>query len=285
MKERYFWVAIGLISISWLANSLYAYSKQLKEPIFLDHYIEAVIGHHSNVTFYYLANKNDQSYINYIVLGDVEGLPQRDFIYPEASPHAVDTYKHQELRSITVELRQLNDSDEDRSFNEMQVYYSDGKASTVSIGEVIIHPSESIASDDPIPLKLSSGGGSNDGKSSHTFWATEPLSIQKISIPFRNALGDELRLSITGSHIQKDKTLDGIELPIHLAEAEHVTVAMQLDQTAASIPSSFPIHLSGTTAAGEPFTSNGGYNWQHPYLKQADVNRIIQEKTGRNSGE
>ncbi|WP_432363251.1 hypothetical protein [Sporosarcina sp. UB5] len=285
MKERYFWVAIGLISISWIVNALYAYSKQLKEPIFLDHYIEAVIGHHSDVTFYYLANKNDQSYINYIVLGDIEGLPQQAFIYPDAGPHKVDTFRHQELRSLTVELRQLNDSDEDRSFNEMQVFYSDGKASTVSIGEVIIRPSGSIESDNPIPLTLSSGGGSNDGKSSHTFWATEPLSIQKISIPFRNALGDELHLSITGNHNQKDKTLDGIELPIHLDEGENVAVAMQLDQTAASMPSSFLIYLSGTTAAGEPFTSHGGYNWQHPYLTQTDVNRIIEEKTRRDSGE
>ncbi|WP_252501702.1 hypothetical protein [Sporosarcina sp. Marseille-Q4943] len=285
MRERYFWAVLGLIVISWIANSLYAYSKQLKEPVFLVHYIEAVMGHQSNVTFYYLANKNDQSYINYIVLGDVEGLPQHEFIYPEASPQAVDTSKHQELRSITVELRQLNESDNDRSFNEMQVFYSDGKASTVSIGEVIIHPAGYFTSDDPIPLKLTSGGGSDDGRSSHSFLATEPLSIQKISTPFSSAFEDQLTVSITGNPNQKDKALDGIELPIHLSEGEHITVAMQLNHTAASIPSSFRINLSGTTAAGTPFTSNGGYNWQHPYLKQADVNRIIREKTGRDSYE
>ena len=69
MRERYFWAAIGLIAISWIVNSLYAQSKQLKEPVFLDHYIETAMDDHNYITFYYLTNKNDRSRITYVELG------------------------------------------------------------------------------------------------------------------------------------------------------------------------------------------------------------------------
>lgn len=282
MKERYFWVAIGLIAISWIVNSVYAHSKQLEEPIFLDHYIEMTMDQ-KTVTLYYLANKNDDSYVRHIYLGNIEGFPQHAFIYPDEKPHVFDTYKHQELRSILIELRQINDQNVERSFNEMQVYYSDGKASTVSIGEIIIRPEGYFESDNPRPLVLTSGGGRNDGQSAHSFLVNEPLSIQKISGPFNNTLGNELNLSLTGSNVQIDKKTDGIELPIHLDKGESLTVG--LDQTSTSKPTSFFISLSGTTAAGAPFKSHGGFHSNEPSLTQEDVNRIIKEKTGRESGE
>ena len=81
MRESYFWVALGLIAISWIANSFYAHSKQLKEPVFLDHYIETTMDEHNYVTFYYLANKNDRSRIRYVEMGDLHGYPQNDFLY------------------------------------------------------------------------------------------------------------------------------------------------------------------------------------------------------------
>ena len=40
MKPRFFWIALILIGISWISNSIYAHSKQLDKPIFLDHYID-----------------------------------------------------------------------------------------------------------------------------------------------------------------------------------------------------------------------------------------------------
>ena len=36
-------MALGLIGVSWIVNSMYAYSKQLDEPIFLDHYIDVTV--------------------------------------------------------------------------------------------------------------------------------------------------------------------------------------------------------------------------------------------------
>ncbi|MFC5605120.1 hypothetical protein [Sporosarcina koreensis] len=285
MKERYFWVALGLIAISWIVNSLYAHSNQLEEPIFLDHYIETTTDEndHNYVTFYYLANKNDRSHINYIRLGDVEGFPQGDYFYTDTTaPHAIDTFRHQELRSITVKLRSFSDNTEKQSFNEMAVFYSDGRSSTAAIGEVIIHPNRFYANDDSRALEQPSSGGSNDGSSWDTFRATEPLAIEKIDFPFNEPIEDWFLFTISGK--QTEQPLDSLKLPIHLEKDKSVTLRVDFKEKSFVNPFAFAIRISGTTADGKPFTNYAHYNL-FPYVTQDDVNRIIEEKTGRVSSE
>lgn len=285
MRERYFWAVLGLIAISWIANSLYAQSKQLEEPIFLDHYLETTIDEegHNYVTFYYLANKNDHSHINYIRLGDVEGFPQGDYFFASTTaPHAIDTYRHQELRSITVNLRSFSDNTEQQSFNEMAVFYSDGRSSTASIGEVIVHPKRFYDNGDARALEQPSGGGSNDGSNWNTFRATEPLAIEKITFPFNEQIEDWFNFTISGK--QTEQPLDAINLPIHLEKDKSVTLKVNLNEKNFVNPFAFAIRITGTTAEGKPFTNYAHYNL-FPYLTQDDVNRIIEEKAGRDSGE
>lgn len=284
MKERYFWAALGLIAISWIANSLYAHSKQLEEPIFLDHYIETTSDEndHNYVTFYYLANKNDRSHINYIRLGDVEGFPQHDYFFTSTTaPHAIDVFNHQELRSITVNLRSFSDNTEKQSFNEMAVFYSDGRSSTASIGEVIIHPKR-YWNGDTRALERPSSGSSNDGSSWDTFRATEPSAIEKIYFPFNEPIEDRFTFTISGK--QTEQPLDSLKLPIQLEKDRSVTFRVNFKEKSFVNPFAFAIRISGTTAEGKPFISYSHYNL-FPYLTQDDVNRIIEDKTGRGSGE
>lgn len=285
VKERYFWTALGLIAISWIANSLYAQSKQLEEPIFLDHYIETTTDEHDHnyVIFYYLANKHDYSTINYIRFGDVEGFPQGDYFYAGTTgPHAIDTYNHQELRSITVALRSFNDKKDAQSFNEMQVFYSDGRSSTASIGEVIIYPKRDYGNDDARALEQPSSGSSNDGSSWDTFRATEPLAIEKIDFPFNEPIEERFNFTISGK--QTEQPLNSLELPIRLEKDKSVTLKMNLKEKSFVNPFAFAIRISGTTEKGSPFTNYAHYN-SFPYLTQEDVNRIIEEKTGRGPDE
>lgn len=285
VKERYFWAALGLIAISWIVNSLYAQSKQLEEPIFLNHYIETTTDEegHNYVTFYYLANKNDHSHINYIRLGDVEGFPQGDYFFTSTTaPQAIDVFNHQELRSINVKLRSFSENTEKQSFNEMAVFYSDGRSSTASIGEVIVHPKRFYANDDTTAMEQPSSGSSNDGSSWDTFRATEPLTIEKIAFPFDEPIEDRFSFTISGK--QTEQPLDALKLPIHLEKDKSVTLRVNFKEKSFVNPFAFAIRISGTTAEGKPFTNYAYYNL-FPYVTQDDVNRIIQEKTGRDSGE
>ena len=285
LKERYFWAAIGLITISWIVNSLYAHSKQLEEPIFLDHYLETTMGEHDYITFYYLVNKNDRSRISYIKIGDFEGYPQNNFFYEDDSIHNVDTYTHQALRSVTVQLHDFsNENREGRRFNEMKAYFTDGiksKEITATIGELIIHPAGYFAADARV-LQGSSSGGSSDGSSWDSFQATEPLAIEKISFPFTKPIENQFNFTISGK--QTERSLDSLEFPIHVEKDKYVTMRTNLKENNFTNPFQFAIRISGTTAQGRSFTNYAHYSL-FPYLTQDDVNRIIKEKTGRASDE
>ena len=286
MRERYFWIAIGLIAISWIANSFYAQSKQLKEPVFLDHYIETAMDDHNYITFYYLANKNDRSRISYVELGELHGYPQNDILYMDHSPTNIDTYTHHVLRSVTV---QLNDFGVGRSdaltFNELTAYFADGVKTTritSSIGEVIIHPERYPILDKSDALQQRSGGSSSDGSSWDTFQASEPLTIKEITFPFDEPIANQFTFSIKGK--QGHTSLDALDLPIQLNKDGHLTFEMQLRDMNYVNPFEFAVRISGTTEQGKPFTNYVMYH-SYPYLTQEDVNRIIQEKTGRDSDE
>ncbi|WP_339252317.1 hypothetical protein NSQ43_01090 [Sporosarcina sp. FSL W8-0480] len=282
MKERFFWIALGLIAASWAFNSLYAQSKQLTEPIFLDHYIEMTMGDYNYLTLYYLTNKNDRSRISHVRLGGLDGYPQNDFIYNDNSIYNIDTYRHHVLRSVSVRLQNFeSDSMTDFHLNDMVVYFSNGRHGTFSIGEVIIHP-EGYFTQVEMKLEQPSGGSSNDGSSWYSFQATEPLKIEKISFPFNEPIEEQFNITISGS--QKDKSLESIELPIHLEKDKHLPLRTNLKTKSFVNPFAFPIRISGTTDQGEPFTSYAHYH-MYPYLTQEDVNRVIDKKSRRDSVE
>ena len=78
--------------------------------------------------------------------------------------------------------------------------------------------------------------------------------------------------------------MDALDLPIQLNKDGHITFEMQLREMNFVNPFDFAVRISGTTAQEQPFTSYVMYH-SFPYLTQEDVNRIIHEKTGRDSGE
>jgi len=283
MRERYFWAALGIIVLSWIANSLYAHSKQLEEPIFLDHYIETTMDEHDYVTFYYLANKNDRSHVNYVEIGDLQGYPQNNFFYVDDSIYNVDTYTHQVLRSVTVQLYDFGDENpEERRFNEMKVYFTDGikpKEITATIGELIIHP-VGYFSENAGGLDSTSGGSSNDGSSWVTFRATETLAIEKITFPFNEPIEGRFNLAISG----KEQSFDSLKLPIHVEKDNYLPFRLNLKDNNFTNPFAFAVRISGTTKQGKPFTNYAHYNL-FPYLTQEDVNRVIEKKSRRGSDE
>lgn len=282
MKERLFWAALGLIVVSWTVNALYAQSKQLKEPIFLDHYIETAIDDHNYLTFYYLTNKNDRSRISHVRLGDLDGYAQQDFIYEDNSIYNVDTYRHHVLRRVFVRLQNYEtDIPTDLLLNDMVVYFSGGRQTTVPIGEVIIHP-EGYYVREELVLSQRSGRSGTDGITWQSFEAAESLAIEQISFPFNEPIEDRFNFSMNGR--QKDKNLESLGLPIHLDKDKRLTLQINLKTKSSVNLYAFPIHLAGTTEQGKPFVSFVHY-YLDPYLTQADVNKIILEKTRGDSGE
>src|SRR5690554_5393420 len=123
MKGRFFWVALSLIGVSWIVNSMYAYSKQLDEPIFLDHYIDMTYQDNLYVTFFYLTNRNDTSIISSMNAGDLRAYPEQSYgFFNETN----QIYNHQDfgryvLRSVNVEFYNPYGDRLDYSATEMDV--------------------------------------------------------------------------------------------------------------------------------------------------------------------
>lgn len=129
MKERVFWLFLGIIGLNWIANYLYADAKRLEEPVFLDHFIETTMNDENYLTFYYLTNKDDRSHVNYVHMNEVPGYVESDMDYSTGMPTDIQSFRHYVLRKITVLVDgaalEYHASDGDFKFNEMEVFFSD----------------------------------------------------------------------------------------------------------------------------------------------------------------
>ena len=143
MNTRFFWIALSLIGISWIANSMYANSKQLDEPIFLDHYIEMQLQDTIHMTFYYLTNKHDMATVTSVSASEWLGHPRTHHFSSEQVQNE-QIFNNHVLRRIDVMFDnvQLDSSNhpENHSFTELDVDFSDGKRITTPIGIVHVRP-------------------------------------------------------------------------------------------------------------------------------------------------
>ena len=296
MKARFFWIALGLVGISWIANSIYAYSKQLDEPIFLDHYINVELRDHLSVTLYYLTNKNDSSVVSSVAARDVSGYPEEQY-FSDGQIQNRQTFNNHVLRSVTVnfnsyQLEQKTDT-KGYSFTEMDVFFTDGKKVIAPIGIVTIRPT----STERTPLEQVRSGASNYYQNSR-YRATEPLTIETIKDSFQEVLRESSLIKIDSpntlsvsepidvevfSPLEKEwATLPGldsrnVQFPFVIKKGEKLNMYNSINPNFHAVLES-TILISGTTEAGKTFSTTVGFIHQ-PYLEQKDVNDIIKEKT------
>lgn len=286
MKERFFWVALSLIGISWMLNSIYAYSKQLDEPIFLDHYIDAEYQDDFYMTFYYLTNKNNSSVVSSVSTGKLIGYPEDSYFFDEQVQNN-QVFNHHVLRSTNVRFNfDPTTHTENYSFTEIDVSFSDGNRITVPIGIVTIRPR--VIEESPLEQVSSSGD-------SYHYRALEPLTIEMIKSSFQDVLQDNFFIKINSSSTPSipertdEKFLDhewsrlpgldlqNIQFPLNLKKSKRISVYSQFAADFKAVLD-VNIYISGTTESGKPFSTVGGLIVR-PYLEQKDINKIIKEKT------
>lgn len=301
MKGRFFWITLGLIGVSWIANSMYAYSKQLDEPIFLEHYIDMNYQENFYMTFYYLTNKNDTSVISSFNAGDLKAYPEH--FYGSNGMNQLynqQDFGHYVLRSVNVQFYNPYGDRLDYETTEMDVVFSDGRVVTTPIGHIKTRPLHL----DTTPLESTSGVSSSDNSGQTYYRALEPLTIKAVEHSFQNELQDDFSIKINtpktpleskateanllDSMDQKWNDLPGLDLrnvafPIHLKENARISIHSKLP-TNLTKALYVNIYISGTTESGNDFTTSAGVITQ-PYLEQQDVKAIIKEKTRRDTDE
>ncbi|SHF70602.1 hypothetical protein [Ornithinibacillus halophilus] len=311
MKERILWIGIILIVISSVGNYIYFKSKQIEEPIFLEHYITSEFYEDTEeiiVTFYYLTNKDNPVTVQ---SANIDGFPiytVNDGIhiahgfYSEQIEYQQE-YTHQYLMAAHFEIPADADylpMDDDGilSFQQITVHLSNGKTINADIGKVTIVDAQEYHQG---PLDWRAGGSSSNHKEWTSLLAKESVIINEVVFPYPE-LEEQIAIKINvdkdkSQELETNRTQNQIEqmhegfdqewnnipgisldegvLPLELERNDWIEIYQQYDYDRSSV-FEFEIQLKGQTNNGE-FVEKLFVNDQ-PYLEQEDVDRIIDEK-------
>lgn len=313
MKERLLWAGIALILLSWVGNYAYFHSKQLNEPIFLNHYYEGFLGEEISFTFYYLTNKQDPAEVTDVQIDGVEMVSvfndgQEYGMWQESSSlSVVQEFRHHYLKSVTLQFNkefiQFNEAESSLSFEKMEVFFSNQSSIIADVGKVNLY----LDNREINVLDSRMSSSSNQHRSEEAMVTKEPIIIEEISIPFPEELAGEVavkidldqgRLNEFGSlnngrdfpswleenREKKWEETPGIPigkkdlLPLNLNKSEWLHLYMNFNPERISY-FQFGIHIKGKTESGDPFEQIAPIIDQ-PYLEQQDIDKIIAEKKG-----
>jgi hypothetical protein len=311
MKGKILCISISLIILSSIFNYTYYQSKQLVEPIFLKHFYETENYDENQLTFYYLANKQDLSNIDYVQIDGIQfyPYPQDEFsIWSDNNPipHHVQEFRHHYLRSVTIEFPKnsvpiKDGSTKDWTFEKMEVGFNGSPPIIANIGKVKFSPkTEHVNS-----LESRMSSSSNQHRSDHSFVATEPIIIEGIDIPFPE-LNKEIEIKVNLDQ-EKLKVLEGLRsgkeipewfneslqsvwenvegltineevFPFSLEQNDWIQISSYTNPAIISYHQ-FSLKVKGKTANGTDFTTRASISDQ-PYLDQNDVDKIISSMKG-----
>ncbi|KAB8125841.1 hypothetical protein F9U64_21545 [Gracilibacillus oryzae] len=303
--KKILWSSIVLIILSWAGNYLYYQSKQLDAPIFLTHYYEADNHENLQFTFFYLTNKSNPVDVQYAEVAGMELYPvssQGFTVWHGDMPQVQyeQAYRHHYLRSVTLkfpamEMAFIDEQNEALSFSSMDVYFSDQTSLTADIGEVMIQPLQQGRD----ILHSTASGGSTNGRSFTSMTAEQALTITDISFPF-DKVTDQVEVKIDHRSVREEQwnpsissgssnPLDGDWehapgkmiadndlFPMSIAKNDSVRLLNYLNPDRRSY-FEFGIYLNGITEDGKPFSAAARII-DRPYLDQAEVNEIIEER-------
>lgn len=259
------------------------------------------------LTFYYLTNKSDSSTINFVQIDGIEAHPglNDNFMWDSQEPQFEQEYTHHYLKAVNIAFPVEFEGDGPLTFFDMEVHFSDGKTVHADIGNVILHK----MTENHNVIETQTSSSSNQHREEKTMVALEPITVEKIEIPFEEELFDDILIKVdldqeklreleklkTGApppdwfDEERDKEwsdLTGVLvsdklLPFSLEQNEWIRISMQFNPTRQSF-FEFNINLIGKTESGEEFVRELPII-DHPYLDQETINRIIEAKEGGES--
>ncbi|MUK89383.1 hypothetical protein GMD78_13525 [Ornithinibacillus sp. L9] len=308
MKEKVLWVGILLVLISNIGNYIFFQSKQLEEPIFLDHYITKEIydeQHEVQLTFYYLTNKKDPDTVSYAEVNEVMLHPENNAWmwfdnHQQPRVHYEQEYSHYYLMAATfrvpVDMLSLEAGDS-WSFENINVYFSNGQQ-VADIGKVKI--TKLNRANEGFDFRMS--GSSHRGVNVIT--AREKLNIVDIQLPFAEEISNDIAMKVDSDNEQIKEEFDyhqtrsdsagddlqiawkdvpGIELtqdvfPITLEKDGWIKISTKLSDNRISF-FDFSMSVIGETESGEEIIGQS-HILDHPYLESEDVQELINKKGG-----
>ncbi|MBB6454741.1 hypothetical protein HNQ94_003230 [Salirhabdus euzebyi] len=287
MKERVFWFGIILAIMSWIGNVLYLETKEIDEPIFMNHYYETYMQQDNHyLEFFYLTNKSEPLEVSHVQIDGIDAYVYPDQRFTTWNDQEVtfkQEFRYYYLKSVLIDLPDDllpidKESNQSWSFQNMGVYFSNGEQINAPIGEVVVHSS---FPNDVRVMENRAGGSSSQHRAYNTAVMTEPVTIESITVPFSDAIGEDIamkmdldqeklkeleKLQQDGSlpdwfKEDMDKEFDALPgvlveeriFPISLDQGEWTKLNIQFNPTRDTY-FQFDINLNGRTENGESFS-------------------------------
>lgn len=289
-KIRPFWVILTIIGISWAVNFGYAESKKLDRPIFVDHYIDVWWEESPYFSFYYLANKEDRSTIQWVELGDWQGVPETYDMDHEIEE--VEQYGRYSLRRVTLQMNGLPEITEAQKFRNLTVYFTEGASVQAEIGQITVQPPYDGAQ----PFTEQFHQSADYEKS--LLIPTEDLTVESVRTSVDDLLQNQFFIKLyvrehsltkrplpKGMDAYEEKSWQNVpgidvrtvQFPFDMQKDEHLTIS---SKTNLKLPSVFQmdIEVSGKTAVNEPFATRASYI-SYPQFTGKEIKQLIDKRT------
>lgn len=311
MKDRYLWVGVFVVLCSMLGNYLHFQSKQLEQPIFLEHYYETDTSAGYHLRFYYLTNKSEPLEVKHMLIDGVSVYPINEgaFWSNQANiPNYEQAFSHHYLQSVTVTLPEqeipVNKGVDDVwTFNEMQVTFSNGEKVNTNIGEVRVYGNRTV-SDSLVSRYYSRNKNDNNA---NYIMVSKPTNIESITIPFGEEVSKDVLLRVkldptSVNHLSDVSSITNIPhwynekydievndneivyvvnenlYPIQLNTSDWLNLYIRFSSEHKRYYE-FNIKISGTTDEGKPFEFSVPAV-DRVYLTQQDVDELIAKRQG-----
>ncbi len=300
--------------MSWVLNYVYFQSKQLSEPVFLDHYYVGYLDEMQSFTFYYLTNKQNTEEIAHVQIDGIESVIVKNEDqwfggwYDSSEPTYVREYRHHYLKSVTLEFYRddisFNEHGSSFSFETMEVFFTNDSSIIADVGKVDLN----LANGQETAFESRMSSGSNQHRSEEAMVSKEAVIIEDIYVPLSEEIVDDIAIKVnynqerlkdldslktTGSlpeWLEKNRELEWGELPGFSFEAEDIYPIrlktnewLHLDMYFNPNHTSyfeFSVLIRGRSESGKPIQHRSPII-DHPNLEQQDIDKIIAVKEGR----
>lgn len=294
MKEKYFWIGITIVVISWIGNYFYFQEQQIETPIFLEHYYERESQSEYNMSFYYITNLNDPREVRYVIIDGIELYPRSDFPHffwhnEQQLINYHQQFSHQGIREVHFIFMEdlvesTKDADGNWSFSEITVFFNDGTSTTQNIGEVMIREGREYDPTEEEVVQSAFSSGGSDGSNETGFRVLKDASVTEVEIPFVSEVSDKMSFKVAFGEEkiqwqhdemswQRVNGRDDKLFPISLKQGDGIYVTVQIHEDY-NKPLDFPVKIMGESTDGTPFINHAYIN-RAPYLTSDEVKEMI----------
>ncbi|MBN9653216.1 hypothetical protein J0K78_02980 [Halobacillus sp. GSS1] len=205
MKGKTLIISLLIIAISWGGNLWFYHSKQLEEPIFLEHFYDGA----GMFELYYLTNRDDPSHIVRVEFSDGTAVHAEADQYafpnenPAYGPDVRGKSTHYLLKATRFDEQRMRELGVDHE-GKATIHFNGGDTIVADIGKV----TSSEIQDRNSIFRSQGRSSSSNGRSFQSYTVMEDLKIESISFPFPE-VAEDVRMKLYAPSIDSTGTPDG----------------------------------------------------------------------------